>query len=48
VSPLLGDLLPLRLASFRAYPSGVASPQYLQDSIRSPRLTATKDGIRTR
>ena len=39
------DLLPLRLASFRAYASSIASPQYLQGSIPGPWLAATGAGF---
>jgi hypothetical protein len=35
------DLLPLRLASFRAYASSIALPRYLQGSIPGPWLAVT-------
>src|ERR1022692_2823974 len=37
--------LPLRLASFRAYASSIASPRYLQDSIPGPWLAVTGAGF---
>jgi len=38
-------LLPLRLASFRAYASSIALPRYLQGSIPGPWLAATGAGF---
>ena len=39
------DLLPLRLSSFRAYASSIASPRYLQGSIPGPWLAVTGAGF---
>jgi hypothetical protein len=39
------DLLPLRLSSFRAYASSIASPRCLQGSIPGPWLAVTGAGI---